>query len=261
MDAKKIDERGENVMLTDKVALVTGGSAGIGKEIVLKYLQEGATVITIARNIDKLKKIRNLTDRNDQLFLQRCDMGNREDVQMILDYIKEKFGRLDILVNNAGIMDGMEPIGDVSDETWDKVIAVNLTGPFILCRGVVKMMLEQEAKGVIINVASGGGIGGGRAGTAYTASKFGLVGMSRNIAYMYAPQGIRCNVICPGAVKTEITMPELNQEGWARVSDGVKNIRMGDATEIADLALYLASPYATLINGAIIPADAGKSAW
>lgn len=123
------------------------------------------------------------------------------------------------------------------------------------------MMLEQEAKGVIINVASGGGIGGGRAGTAYTASKFGLVGMSRNIAYMYAPQGIRCNVICPGAVKTEITMPELNQEGWARVSDGVKNIRMGDATEIADLALYLASPYATLINGAIIPADAGKSAW
>ncbi len=261
MDAKKIDERGENIMLTDKVALVTGGSAGIGKEIVLKYLQEGATVITIARNIDKLKKIRNLTDRNDQLFLQRCDMGNREDVQMILDYIKEKFGRLDILVNNAGIMDGMEPIGDVSDETWDKVIAVNLTGPFILCRGVVKMMLEQEAKGVIINVASGGGIGGGRAGTAYTASKFGLVGMSRNIAYMYAPQGIRCNVICPGAVKTEITMPELNQEGWARVSDGVKNIRMGDATEIADLALYLASPYATLINGAIIPADAGKSAW
>lgn len=219
MDAKKIDERGENVMLTDKVALVTGGSAGIGKEIVLKYLQEGATVITIARNIDKLKKIRNLTDRNDQLFLQRCDMGNREDVQMILDYIKEKFGRLDILVNNAGIMDGMEPIGDVSDETWDKVIAVNLTGPFILCRGVVKMMLEQEAKGVIINVASGGGIGGGRAGTAYTASKFGLVGMSRNIAYMYAPQGIRCNVICPGAVKTEITMPELNQEGWARVSE------------------------------------------
>ena len=196
-----------------------------------------------------------------KLFLQRCDMGNREDVQMILDYIKEKFGRLDILVNNAGIMDGMEPIGDVSDETWDKVIAVNLTGPFILCRGVVKMMLEQEAKGVIINVASGGGIGGGRAGTAYTASKFGLVGMSRNIAYMYAPQGIRCNVICPGAVKTEITMPELNQEGWARVSDGVKNIRMGDATEIADLALYLASPYATLINGAIIPADAGKSAW
>lgn len=194
-------------------------------------------------------------------FYKDADMGNREDVQMILDYIKEKFGRLDILVNNAGIMDGMEPIGDVSDETWDKVIAVNLTGPFILCRGVVKMMLEQEAKGVIINVASGGGIGGGRAGTAYTASKFGLVGMSRNIAYMYAPQGIRCNVICPGAVKTEITMPELNQEGWARVSDGVKNIRMGDATEIADLALYLASPYATLINGAIIPADAGKSAW
>ena len=131
----------------------------------------------------------------------------------------------------------------------------------MLCRGAVQMMLEQEEKGVIINIASGGGIGGGRAGTAYTASKFGLVGMSRNIAYMYAPKGIRCNVICPGGVATEITMPNLNTEGWGRVSEGVRGFRIGDPKEIADLALYLASPYATLINGAVIPADAGKSAW
>lgn len=249
------------MLLENKVALVTGGSAGMGKEIVLKYLQEGATVIATARNKEKLDKVRELTDKNDRLHLVKSDAGNREDVAALMQYIKETFGRLDILVNNAGIMDGMEPVGDVPDEVWDKVIAVNLTGPFMLCRGAVKMMLEQDEKGVIINIASGGGIGGGRAGTAYTASKFGLVGMSRNIAYMYAPTGIRCNVICPGGVATEITMPNLNMEGWGRVSEGVKGFRIGDPKEIADLALYLASPYATLLNGAVIPADAGKSAW
>ena len=249
------------MLLENKVALVTGGSAGMGKEIVLKYLEEGATVIATARNKEKLDKIRELTNKNDRLYLVQSDAGNREDVAALMQYIKETFGRLDVLVNNAGIMDGMEPVGDVSDEVWDKVIAINLTGPFMLCRGAVQMMLEQEEKGIIINIASGGGIGGGRAGAAYTASKFGLVGMSRNIAYMYAPDGIRCNVICPGAVATDITVPNMNLAGWGRVSDGVKNIRMGEAKEIADLALYLASPYATLINGAVIPADAGKSAW
>ena len=249
------------MLLENKVALVTGGSAGMGKEIVLKYLQEGATVIATARNKEKLDRVREMTDKNDRLHLLKSDAGNREDVAALMQYIKETFGRLDILVNNAGIMDGMEPVGDVPDEVWDKVIAINLTGPFMLCRGAVQMMLEQEEKGVIINIASGGGIGGGRAGAAYTASKFGLVGMSRNIAYMYAPKGLRCNVICPGGVATDITIPNMNMDGWGRVSEGVKGFRIGDPKEIADLALYLASPYATLINGAVIPADAGKSAW
>ena len=249
------------ILLQNKIALVTGGSAGMGKEIVLKYLEEGSIVIATARNKEKLDKVRKLTDKNDRLFLVQSDAGDREDVKALLNYIKETFGRLDILVNNAGIMDGMEPVGDVPDEVWDKVIAVNLTGPFMLCRGAVQMMLEQEEKGVIINIASGGGIGGGRAGTAYTASKFGLVGMSRNIAYMYAPKGIRCNVICPGAVATDIVVPNQSAEGWGRICDGVRGFRVGDPKEIADLALYLASPYATLINGAVITADAGKSAW
>lgn len=249
------------MLLENKIALITGGSAGIGKEIVLQYLDEGAIVVATGRNKERSEKLRTLTEKNDNLYLIQSDVGNREDVKTLLDNIQNLFGRLDILVNNAGIMDGMEPVGDVSDAVWDNVIAVNLTGPFLLCRGAVQMMLEQEEKGVIVNIASGGGIGGGRAGAAYTASKFGLVGMSRNIAYMYAPKGIRCNVICPGGVVTEITMPNLNTDGWGRVSEGVKGFRFGNPKEIADLALYLASPYATLINGAVIPADAGKSAW
>ncbi len=249
------------MVLENKIALVTGGSAGMGKAIVLKYLQEGAIVVTTARHKERLDKLIELTDKKDRLFLVKSDMGNKEDIDSLLRFIQGQFGRLDILVNNAGIMDGMEPVSDVSDAVWQKLLDINLTGPFMLCRGAVKMMLAQEEKGVIINVASGGGIGGGRAGAAYTASKFGLVGLSRNIAYMYGPDGIRCNVICPGGVATEIEMENVNEVGWQRVAKGTQAIRIGQPEEIADLALYLASPYATLLNGAIITADAGRSAW
>lgn len=249
------------MILKDKIALVTGGSAGIGKAIVLNYLQEGAIVVTTARHKERLDKLMELTDRKDKLFLIKSDIGNKEDINSLLLFIQKQFGQLDILVNNAGIMDGMEPVADVSDAVWQKLLDVNLTGPFMLCRGAVKMMLAQEEKGVIINIASGGGIGGGRAGAAYTASKFGLVGLSRNIAYMYGPDGIRCNVICPGGVATEIKMENINEFGWQRVAKGTQAIRMGNAEEIADLALYLVSRYATLLNGAVITADAGRSAW
>jgi len=248
-------------MLENKIALVTGGSAGMGKAIVLKYLQEGAVVIATARRQEKLDQLMEMTDKKDHLFLVKSDVGKKEDVKALLQFVQERFGHLDILVNNAGVMDGMEPVADVSDEVWQKLLNINLTGPFMLCRGAVKMMLAQENKGIIINIASGGGIGGGRAGAAYTASKFGLVGLSRNIAYMYGPDGIRCNVICPGGVATEIKMENINEYGWQRVGKGTQAIRMGKPEEIADLALYLASPYATLLNGAVITADAGRSAW
>ena len=251
------------MLLENKVALVTGGSAGMGKDIVLTYLNEGAIVIATARRVEKLEALRQLTEHNERLFLLPGDVSKKEDIDRWFDFIAEKFGRIDIMVNNAGIMDNMEPIADVTDEVWERLMAVNLDGPFWICRRAVKMMLAQEEKGVIINVASGGGIGGGRSGAAYTASKFGLVGLSRNIAYMYAPQGIRCNIICPGAVQTEIGshMTNVHPYGMQRVREGVQNNRIGQPQEIADLALYLASDKSTFINGATIVADGGKGAW
>ena len=113
------------------------------------------------------------------------------------------------------------------------------------------------------HVASGGGIGGGRSGAAYTASKFALVGLSRNIAYMYAPKGIRCNIICPGADITEIgsQMNNINPFGMQRAQEGVKNIRLGEPQEKTEIAVYLASEKSSFINGATIVADGGKGAW
>lgn len=249
------------LLLKDKIALVTGGSAGMGKEIVRQYLAEGAYVLAVARRQEKLDKLM-AEMNNERLFILAADVSKKDDVEKMFAFISEKFGRIDIVVNNAGINDDMVPIAEVEDDLWEKVLQINLDGPFMICRKAVQIMLNQESKGNIINVASGGGIGGGRSGVSYVASKFGLVGMSKNIAYMYAPEGIRCNIICPGGVITEIgNGANFHPYGMKRVQEGVKNIRLGRPEEIADLAVYLASDKSSLINGATIIADGGKSAW
>ncbi len=250
--------------LKNKIALVTGASAGMGKAIAQKYLEAGMIVIGTGRRKEKLTQtFANLPDIYRKNFIPfKSDVSSSADNNALLSEIKTQFGKLDVLVNNAGVMDGMTPVGDVSDELWHQVMAVNLTGPFELCRGAINLMLAQ-GNGTIINIASGGGIGGGRAGAAYVASKFALVGLSKNIAYMYALKGIRCNVICPGGVATEIGADSnFHPLGVERVmQDGTKSIRIGLPEEIGEVALFLASDASSLINGVALPADAGRSAW
>lgn len=245
-----------------KIALVTGASAGMGKAITQAYLAAGLTVIGTGRRLEKLEQLHAQLPKNQQArFIPiASDVGRSQDNQALLAEISARFGRLDVLVNNAGIMDQMTPVGDVTDELWRQVLAVNLTGPFELCRGAVKLMLAN-GQGVIINIASGGGIGGGRAGAAYVASKFALVGLSKNIAYMYAHEGLRCNCICPGGVATEIGAADYHPLGMARVQKGTETIRIGQPEEISEIALFLASERSSLINGAALLADAGRSAW
>lgn len=251
--------------LKGKIALVTGASAGMGKAIAEKFLYAGMTVIGTGRRKEKLENSMNHFPEFLQAnFIPFCgDVGCAEDNKKVLDMINNQFGQLDVLVNNAGVMDGMTPVGDVSDELWHQVMNVNINGPFELCRGAVNMMLKK-GKGNIINIASGGGIGGGRAGAVYVASKFALVGLSKNIAYMYAHKGIRCNCICPGGVATEIgaDVKQYHPLGLERVMEcGTKSIRLGDAKEIGEIALFLASDCSSLLNGIALPADAGRSAW
>ena len=171
--------------LAGKITLITGASAGMGLAIARKYLACGATVIATGRHLEKLVRIQNELppDRQARFVPMVSDVGQSADNQALLDDITQRFGCLDVLVNNAGIMDNMTPVGDVTDELWQNVININLRGPFELCRGAVQLMLKA-GHGNIINIASGGGIGGGRAGAAYVASKFALVGLSKNIAYL-----------------------------------------------------------------------------
>lgn len=251
--------------LEQKTAVVTGASSGIGRAIALLFAREGASVVAVARRKERLEALARLAEQQGggPVIPFPGDVTVRRDMEQMIELAIEKFGRLDILVNNAGLMDEMTPVGDVSDELWEKIIAVNLTGPFYACRKAVAVMAAQGG-GNIINISSLGGLHGSRAGASYTASKFALTGMTKNIAFQYAPKGIRCNAICPGGVETEIGvgMAHPNPFGMERVMSGVdNNPRSGTAEEIAAIALFLASRESSFVNGAALPADAGWTAY
>lgn len=248
--------------LKDKITIVTGASSGMGKEIARLYLAEGAVVYGIDLNKERLD-VAAKEFSNADFHPLVADISQVEVVENILEQIIKSAGRIDVLVNNAGIMDDMLPVGEVSDQLWNKVLAVNLNGPMYLTRKAVKQMLEQGG-GNIINIASIGGLYGSRAGAAYTVSKHGLIGLTKNTAFMYALKGIRCNAICPGAVATNIgeTMRSPSQFGLERAMSGMAtNPKTGEAVDIASIALFLASEDSKMINGATLVADFGWTAY
>ena len=249
--------------LRNKVAIVTGAASGLGKTITVEYLKEGATVVATDINIEKLNQLQQEYADLGWLYTMAGDVSSKNDDEALINYVYEQFGKLDILVNNAGISDGLFPVAEVTDALWNKTMAVDLNGPFYLCRAALQRALELETPMSIVNIASAAGVGGGRAGAAYVTAKFGLVGMSKSIAYMYAPKGIRCNAICPGFVASGIEhlQYETSEYGTGRVMKGTQNIRPGQPQEIANLAVFLASDKSSLINGETILADAGKGAY
>lgn len=249
--------------LKEKIILLTGASSGIGKSVALLFAKEGAKVVAVARRMEKLEELsKEAADLSGEIVAFRGDISIDEDIDNMVDYTMERYGRIDVLMNNAGILDNFIPVDEVTDELWDKVIKVNLTSPMKLARKVIPIMIKQE-KGNIINTSSLGGLYGGRAGAAYTASKHGLNGLTKNIAYMYAPKGIRCNAICPGGVDTEI-MDNLHasEYGMDRIMKGTaNNPRSGSSEEIANIALFLASDESSFVNGDSIVADSGWTAY
>ncbi len=250
--------------LQNKIAVVTGAASGMGKAISILYAQEGAKVILADFDIDGANAVATEINNNGGTAIAiKTDVSNQSDINNLIDTTISTYGTLDILVNNAGIMDNFMPVEKVTDELWNKIIAVNTTGPMMLIRKSMPIFLEKK-KGVIINIASIGGIAGSRAGAAYTTSKYALVGLTKNIGFQYATLGIRCNAIAPGGVNTNIgkTITAPDKFGMERAtSGGVNNPRMGEASEIASIALFLASDDSSLVNGAIITADAGWTAY
>jgi NAD(P)-dependent dehydrogenase (short-subunit alcohol dehydrogenase family) len=250
--------------LTGKIAIVTGASSGMGKAITTLFAQEGATVVGFARRKERLEELAaNLSGAAGKVVPFAGDMSSQESIDALVDFTVKEFGQIDIVVNNAGIMDNMSPIGDVTDEMWDRVIAVNLTAVMQLTRRALGDMLPRE-KGVFVNISSIGGLNGCRAGAAYTASKWGVLGLTKNTAFMYAAQGIRSNAICPGAINTEIatSMGTLDPFGAQRCTAGVTfNPRSGEPEEIAAAALFLASDDASFVNGVALPVDGGWTSY
>lgn len=189
----------------------------------------------------------------------KVNVAELADVENMIDTAVQEFGTLDILVNNAGIMDGFEPVGDITEEKWDRVFDVNTKGTMRAMRKAIPIFLEKE-KGIIINVASTGGFSGAHAGAAYGASKHAVIGLTKNTGFMYAQKGIRCNAIAPGAVETNIgsSMTNINEFGMSRAGmTHSLSPRAGKPDEIAQAALFLATDESSFVNGTVITVDGG----
>lgn len=251
--------------LENKVTVITGAGAGMGREITRLYAQEGARVIAADICEDGIASlIPEVAGYPGEVVFCKTDVSVRKQVEHMINLAVEKYGKLDVVINNAGIMDDMTPVSELEDSLWSKIMSVNMDGVMFSCRHAVRIMAGQESGGVIINTASVGGLNGCRAGAAYTASKFAVVGLTRNIGYMYARKGIRCNAICPGGVETNIGMGlrHPSEYGIGVIKDGLNlSPRLGKAEEVARVAVFLGSEDSSFINGTTITVDGGWTAF
>ena len=250
--------------LKDKVALITGGTSGIGEATASLFAKEGARVAITGRNDGRgatvVARIKQLG--NDAIFL-RADVSLATDCQRAVDETLRAFRKLDILFNNAGIFYAQTAI-ECSEQEWDEQIDVNLKGTFLMSKFALPIMIAQ-GHGVIINNSSGWGIVGGDRAVAYCASKGGVVLMTKAMAIDHGRQGIRVNCICPGDVETPMLPADAKMRGlkWDDYIAGCASRplgRIGTAEEIAKAVLFLASDDSSFVTGAALVVDGGGTA-
>ena len=248
--------------LEGKVAVVTGAGSGIGRAIATLFVQEGAKVVAtdlVPAGLESLAAELGASGPGS-LTTITGDVSKREDAEKMVDVAVSSDGTIDILINNAGIMDNFVPVADIDDALFERVLGVNLWGPMYTMRKALAVMLEKGS-GSIVNIASVAGLEGGRGGSSYTASKHGVIGLSMATAFAYAQKGIRCNVIAPGPVATNIAVPNPNPFGMSRSQLTFATIvRQGQPSELANAALFLASDDASFVNGAVLVVDGGWTA-
>jgi len=253
----------KQMKLKDQVAIVTGAASGMGEAIAKLFASQGAKVVLADLNKAGADEVvREITENKGIAKAIETNIAKLEDVEAMIDFALEEFGTLDILVNNAGIMDGFEAVADVTDERWDLIFDVNTKGVMRAMRKALPIFLEKKS-GVIINIASTGGLNGAHSGAAYGASKHAVVGLTKNTGYMYAKEGIRCNAIAPGAVETNISssMGNVNEFGMSRSRLTHALVpRTGQSEEIAKAALFLASEESSFVNGTVLTVDGGWTA-
>jgi len=243
----------------DKVAVVTGAGSGMGLAIARLLVEQGAKVVAADWHGEAVATA--AAAIGGSIVPMTVDVSDEAQCSGMVDRAVAEFGRIDILVNNAGVMDLFASVADVDNQTWRRVLAVNLDGPMYAMRRAVPLMLGQGG-GAIVNIASVAGLGGGSAGAAYTASKHGLIGLTRSTAFQYAKSGLRCNVVASGGVSTNIMQSvdqaRLDQAALGRLGAyHAVNPGMLEPIDIANLVLFLASDEARYINGVVLPADMG----
>jgi len=248
--------------LQNKAIVVTGASSGMGKAIVELFVKEGASVVAVARRADRLAALaESLKGEAGKIIPFTGDVSKKEDCEAMIDACVSAFGRLDVLVNNAGVMDNMAPAGSFLDEKYDSVMSINVYGPLAAIRKAVNVFLAQGG-GNIITVSSFGAQHQA-AGVVYGAAKAAVNAIVRHTAFVYAKDGIRCNAIAPGGIKTEIatSMGMPDRDGYGKIQGVLAlNPATGEASDIANAALFLASDESSFVNGQILGVDGGWSA-
>ena len=243
--------------LTDKIALITGGSRGIGKQIVKTYAAQGATVIIASRNINDCQKVaEEVIKAGGNAMAISCDMANLEDIAIMYKQIEDEFGELNILVNNAGVSI-TKPSIEVTKEDWNTMFDINIRGLFFSCQEAAKIMIKQE-KGKIINVSSIGGIKTFKRIAPYGASKAAVIHLTKSLASEWARYGIFVNGIAPGLISTDINTEEISDEKLLQKMLRMIPLRhLGQPSDIAAMALYLASDASNFMTGQTISIDGG----
>lgn len=256
--------------LNGKVAIVTGASSGMGREIALEYAKEGAKVVAVARNMAELANLEKEVAElglGENFRILRCDVTKTEDCEAAVKYCVDTFGTCNVLSHNAGIADNFALVEDVTDEEWDRMLNVNLTGSMRIARAALQYFVPNEIKASIVMITSNAAFESATGGPAYCASKAGANALMKAIAYEYGRKGIRCNAICPGPVMTNIAnaagprnakgVPVHLQTGYNAHCREWTCRPIGFPKDIAPLAVYLASDESGFVNSASIVIDGG----
>ncbi|MCU0990720.1 MAG: SDR family oxidoreductase [Xanthomonadales bacterium] len=247
--------------LAGKVALITGGTSGIGSATAVRFAAEGAKVAITGRNAERGEQVvRDIEAGGGEALFLRADVRSAADCRQAVERTLERFGRIDVLFNNAGVFHP-KTVPDCSEEEWDETIDSSLKGAFLMSKYVLPSMIERRS-GSIIHTSSGWGIQGGDKAAAYCAAKGGLIVMAKAMAIDHGPQGIRVNCVCPGDVMTPMLPDDAAKRGmpWDDYAAGAARRplgRIGTAEEIAAAVLYLASDESSFVTGTALVVDGG----
>lgn len=249
-----------------KVVVVMGAGGGIGKKIAHDFVAEGATVAAVDLQRKGLEELEDSVGQlQGRLQSYVGDLTSQCTAEQILDEVKETYGAVDILINCAGIGGHFEPVGELTNELWEKVLAVNLTATMYTMRHAVQIMLTQPARGNIVNIASVCGLEGALSGVAYTVSKYGVIALTKNTAYNYMHEGIRCNAVAPGWIETGMTedSPLDSEFGKKRFTDGfgMGRYKLGQPKDVSELVRFAASDAASFVNGSVLLIDGGMLSY
>lgn len=259
--------------LKDKVSLITGGGRGIGKAIALAFAAQGATVAVAARSLSQIEEVRDEIQRGGGTAMAiRADLSSEKQIVEMVNQTVGAFGRIDVLVNNGGIIGPIAPVTEMRLDEWNEALSVNLTGAMICSREAARHMAGRRS-GSIIMIASEGGRGGdGRAGrplrSAYNCSKAGMIALAEAMAIELGPHSIRVNAISPGGVMGERikalsvahagASPEAQEEALRAVFKNISLGRFSEESEVASVAVFLASSDSSAITGQVLPVNCGQ---